>query len=260
MARHTNLYQRVRYYDIALSRPVAHEVDFLVDAYRKHCQAPLSSLLEIACGPAYHGVDAASRGLRVVGLDLFTEMTDFAAQRAAAAGTTLELFAADMREFTLTAPVSMAICMFDAIDVMLTFDDLLQHLRTVARNLMPGGLYLIHTTHPRYSSLSEYGQYSYSGERDGISVQIDWAVNNPVFDPVSSVAHVQIEIEVDDHGERFTLQDSADERLTQPGELQLLAQLSGVFRIAGWYGNFDIHQPLDSSENSQHTICILQKT
>src|SRR5215510_1115833 len=168
MAKHINLYQRVHYYDIALQRPIDREVDFVQAVFKKHAGRELSSLLEIACGPSYHGVLAAQRGIRVVGLDLLPEMIEFAQQRAQEANVKLETVVADMRDFELSTPVDMAMCTFDAIDVLTRNEDILQHLQSVGRNLVPGGIYLLQISHPHDSTSSDYGTFSYEGERDGL--------------------------------------------------------------------------------------------
>jgi SAM-dependent methyltransferase len=259
MAKHTHLYQRVHYYDIALQRPVATEVDFVQAVFQKHTGRELTSLLEIACGPAYHSVLAAQRGIRAVGLDLMWEMIEFARQRAAAANVQLETVVADMRDFDIAAPVDMAICTFDAIDVLTRNEDILQHLQSVGRNLVDGGLYLIQISHPHDSTSAVYGRFSYSGERDGVHVHIDWAVNQPKFDPVTAVTRVEIEIHVTENGATTTIYDSAEERLTSPQEITLLAQLSGMFKVIAWYGDFNLEQPLDNSPGAKYAIAILQK-
>lgn len=259
MAEHKNLYERALYYDIALSRDVTPELNFAEAVYGKHRQQPLSSLLEIACGPGYHTIEAATRGIRAVGLDLMPQMIDYAREKALFAGVTPEFIVADMRHFTLSAPVDMAICTFDSLDALTNYDDVIAHLQSVADNLTQDGLYLLHFTHPRESSLTHYGEYSYHGTRDGITVDIYWGTNQPVFDIVTSTAHVDIEIHIDDHGEQKIIHDTADEHLFTPQEIQLLTRLSGVFTIAAWYGDYNINQPFDHSPQAQFMIVILQK-
>src|SRR5262249_54063241 len=110
MAEFNNLYQRAIYYDIVFKRDVTSEIDFLIEAYtRLNGHAP-QSLLDLACGPAYHSRVAAARGLRVVGLDLREEMLKFAQDQAAAEGVTgIEWIAADMRYLKLDNPVDIAL-------------------------------------------------------------------------------------------------------------------------------------------------------
>jgi hypothetical protein len=132
-------------------------------------------------------------------------------------------------------------------------------MRCVAANLNPGGLYLIQHTHPRDCSLNDYGQFEYQGECGDVKVRVEWATNNPQFDLVSSVAHVEITLYVSENGTERVIHDEANERLFSPQELQLLAELSGVFEVLGFYGDFALNQPLDHSEQSRTMLLVLRK-
>lgn len=253
------MYQQAVYYDIALSRDVSRETGFIQAAYRHYTGSELRSVLDIACGPGYHARDLARRGLRAIGLDLRPEMVAFARDQVASEDLDLTWQVGDMRDFRLEAPVDMAICMFDAIDALLTNDDLVQHLRSVAGNLVPRGLYLIDLTHPRDSSYQNYGAFSYSGQRDDVSVEIVWATNNPHYDPVAGVAYVELEMRVRTRGQTTVIHDSAQERLLTAQEICLLAELSGALQVVGWHGDFDLNRPLDNSPASPRMVAILQK-
>lgn len=259
MAQHDNLYQRSIFYDIVFNRDVSREVDFMLALYRRYTGQTMQSVLDIACGPGYHARAFARRGLRAVGLDLRPEMVRFAADQAAAEAIEVEWLTADMRGFELAAPVDMAITVFDGIDALLTNEDMTQHLQTVAANLTANGLYLIEHTHPRDCSLTNYGSFHYGGQRNGITVEINWAINNPAFDLVTGVAQTEIEMRVDDHGQKQVIHDYAQERILSPQEIGLLVQLSGALELVGWYGDFDLQQGLDNSPASKKMIAVLQK-
>lgn len=259
MAEYNQVYQRAFYYDIALKRDVSREVDFIMAVYRHWTGSTLQSVLDIACGPGYHARALAQRGVRAVGLDLRPEMLEFAQEQAAAEGVQVEWLAADMRNFQLDPPVEMALCMFDGLDALLTNHDIRQHLRTVAANLTPGGLYLLEQTHPRDSSYQHYGKFRYRGKQNGTAVDLIWAVNNPAFDLTTGVAQVEIEMRIKQNRHRQIIRDTARERLLLPQELRLLVEQTEVFQIVGWYGNFDLDQPLDNSPNSRRLLTVLQK-
>lgn len=259
MAQHDQLYRRARYYDIALSRDVTDEVAFIPAVYHRHTGARLQSVLEIACGPGYHAMALARQGVRAVGLDLSEGMIELARIYAAEAGVEVDFLVADMRDFSLAAPVDMAVCMFDGIDALLRNEDYVQHFRAVATQLNPGGLYVVDCTHPRICSYQHYGTYRYEGERDGIRVEIIWATNKPQIDPVTGVAEVELEMHIDDHGDVQVIHDVARERCLTGQEIRLLAERSGMFEVVGWYGAADLHQPLDHSPQAQRMIAVLQK-
>jgi SAM-dependent methyltransferase len=259
MAQHDQLYQRAQYYDIALRRDVRPEVDFVQEVYRRHAGAEATSVLEIGCGPGYHAREFARRGLRSVGLDYSAPMLQLAQEQAAEEGASVEWLVADMRDFLLEQPVDMAVVYFDGIDALHENADLVRHLRVVADNLTSNGLYIIDCTHPRECSYRHYGDYHYSGERDGTKVDIYWATNEPVIDPVTGVAEVGLEVHIQQNGHTEIIKDVAHERCFTPQEINLLTELSDVFQIVAWYGDYDVNQPLDNTPHSHRMIAVLQK-
>jgi SAM-dependent methyltransferase len=259
MAQHDRLYQRAVYYDIALQRDISREAAFIPAVYQRHTGTPLHSALDIACGPGYHARALARQGLRAAGLDYSPGMIELAREYAAADGVEVAWHVADMRSFRLDAPVDMAFCMFDGVDALLENDDFIRHFRAVAANLNPRGLYLVDCTHPRICSYQHYGDYTYTGERDGVRVEIHWATNDPQIDPVTGVAEVGVELHIHENGEHQIIRDVARERCLTGQELRLLAALSGVFEGVGWYGDADLNQPLDQSPHAQRMIAVFQK-
>lgn len=259
MAEHNQLYQNAVYYDIALRRDVGPEVDFLGEVFRRHAGGEVRSMLDIACGPGYHARECARRGIMTWGLDLRPEMIEFAADEARKDGVTAGWLVGDMRDFRLDAPVELALSVFDALDALTDDADVVRHFQAVAANLSPGGLYVLDNTHPRDTSLTDYGSYAYSGARDGVSVEITWATNHPVFDLETSVAYVETEMRVDDRGQKSVVKDGANEKLVTPLGLKLSAELSGALRVVGWYGNFELDQPFDFSPGAQRMITVMQK-
>lgn len=260
MAEFNEFYRRAHYYDIVFQRDVSPEVDFVCQVYQELNGSMPQSLLDLACGPGYHARNFAQRGLRAVGLDLRPEMIAYAQEQAANESTTeVEWLAADMRDFTLDAPVDVAINVFDGIDCLNTNADLVAHMQAIAGNLTANGLYFIDVTHPRFTNFSYYEPFQYSGERDGIRVIINWATNKPQIDPVTCVSNTQLEMLVQSNGNVEKFVDVACERVLTGQEITLLAELSGVFEPVRWYGAYDINQPVDYSPKAVRMIAVLQK-
>jgi SAM-dependent methyltransferase len=216
-------------------------------------------VLEIACGPGYHVRAFAARGVRAVGLDLRPEMIAFARDAAAAEGLGAEWIAADMRGFALAQPVDAVITMYDSIDCLADSDDLIDHFRTVAANLTSGGIYLFEVTHPRDCAMWNYGRYRYAGERDGTKVEIDWAVNDPMPDPITQVAEVETVLRVTRNGRTEEFRDRARERFTMPQEFMALVRLAGGLEVVDCYGDFVPGLRMDNSLRSRRMIFVLRK-
>lgn len=260
MAEFNGFYQRAVYYDIVFNRDVTHEIDFVMAVYRQFAGGEPQSLIDLACGPGYHARNFAGRGLRAVGLDLRMEMITFAQEHAAREGVEVEWIAQDMRCLQLDRPVDIAVNVFDGIDCLLTNADLVAHLRSIADNLTPLGLYFIDVTHPKATTFNHYTPFHYYNERNGTRVDIRWATNHPYVDPLTSIAHTEIEIRVNENGQEIVLRDTAKERVLSAQEIILLADFAGGLSPVAWYGDYDLNCPFGGDRDTPRMIAVLQKT
>ena len=260
MADHKALYAQAKYYDIVFDRDVSHELNFAFNTYRElnPGQEP-KALIDIACGPGYHALQAAQRGLRVIGLDLREEMVQLGAAKAAALGIKVAWLAEDMRTFALSPAVDIALNMFDSFDVLATDDDVIAHFKAMYGNITPGGIYVVDLSHPRDTAYGVYGDFAYTGQRDGISVRIEWDVHRG-FDLITGLSDATTHLyatQPDGTVEHF--ESRAYERLYMPRELNAVIDKAGGFRNVGWYGNFRKNQPLDFSSNAIRAVGVYQR-
>ncbi len=260
MAELNEIYRRAKYYDVAFAREIGREVQFIRDLHRRRTGRALSSLLEIACGPGYHARAFARLGVKTWGLDLRPEMIDYARELAQADNVDVAWTASDMRSFTLPQPVDVIATLYDSLDCLLTNDEIIDHFRRVGANLTPDGYYLVEMTHPRDCSPWNYGSHQYSGERDGMHVVIEWAVNGgPRVDPFRQVVEVETALRVNENGREHVFYDRAKERFANPLEYRMLAAASGALRLAATYGDFDLAQPFDNSPAARRMILIFER-
>ncbi len=260
MAEHCNLYDRAMYYDVIFNRDVTNEAKFVEDVYSRYNHGKkISRVIDVACGPGYHARAFARRGIEAYGLDLRHEMLKFADDQARQENARVHWIEADMRTFRLPSPVDAAFCMFDGLDCLLTNENLVKHFQAVAANLTQGGIYIVDLSHPAEIDWTHYKKFHYSGQRDGTKVDIHWATNNPRYDLATGIAQVSVEMHINDHGKEIVVKDTADERIMFPQEISLLAELSGALKVVGWYGDFDVDQPLDYSPKSCRMIGVLQR-
>lgn len=254
-----HVYLRAHYYDIVFNRDIRPHIHFCQDLYQHTTGHPLQSALDIACGPGYHARAFAEAGIPAYGLDLSHEMLNFA--RSQSAGLPVEFVEADMCDFHLPTPVDLAITVFDGIDLLTSEESAIAHFNAVAANLNPGGLYIIEQTHPRRSGPYDMGGvYRWDGERDGVYVEFLWGLNDARPDIVTGVAEIHMEMRVNDHGQEFVYHDHSYERTMCLAEMRLVAErLAGGFQTVAYFGEFDLGQPLDWSDNSERMITVFQK-
>src|SRR2546426_10455399 len=142
----------------------------------------------------------ADRGYQMSGLDLSPRNIHFLRERLGAKGSPGELVVADMPNFRLGRPVDAAICMQDSQGHLLTNDQLLAHLRAVARCLRRGGLYVF----DRYMASSWTNparSWSWSKRRGRLIVRASFSALNDV-DPVSQVFRERMTLEAVENGTR----------------------------------------------------------
>jgi len=259
VGEYNEVYQRARYYDIAFSRDVSREVEFLAQLFHRHAGRPLRSMLDIACGPGYHARLFAKRGIVAHGLDLRPEMVDFARDEAKAEGIEANWFAADMRRFDLAEPVELILNSYDSIDCLAS-DELVEHFTTVARNLTPDGLYVFELTHPRDCFLWNYGSHRYAGERNGTKVEIVWLPEGRKVDGLNQTIESNIVMRVQEHGTVREYPDHAREHFRLPQEYTALARLSGALTVDRFLGDYRFDQPFDDSEGARRLIVVMRPT
>src|SRR3954454_9684387 len=95
-------------------------------------------LLDIGCGTGKSFLPMLERGYEVTAFDISPAMVERACE--AAAGSEAEVLVADVRDLPRLGRFDLAIALDDAMNYMLSDEELLKAFLGVARNLRPGGL------------------------------------------------------------------------------------------------------------------------
>jgi SAM-dependent methyltransferase len=138
------------------------EVDFVCEALNL---APGARALDIPCGEGRHGIELASRGYRVTGVDLSSRAISTARQRATLRGVDIELVQADMRSYAVAGAFDAALCFFGSFGYFSDQDNLL-FAKNVASHLREGGQFLI-DTHVMESLFPKFRERNWSWVHDG---------------------------------------------------------------------------------------------
>ncbi len=257
-----SLYDLAEAYDIAFDfRDLAAECDKLSELCLRHRGKTPGSFLDLACGSGYHCIEYAKRGIRSIGLDLSASMVDYARRKAERLGVAPTFIQSDMRDFLLPRPVDLAFCAMSTFHHLLTTDDILRHLRAVARNLTAGGLYVIEAEHPRDAfGVAQSLKHEWESERDGIVVRSSWGSAEDRFDPITQLVdtNVRMEIRLPDRVHKSHLFTTLLRRLTFQ-ELSLLVDASGVFDISEWLGRLTPECPLTNTPESIRMVPVLRR-
>src|SRR5215470_4847721 len=250
-------YTAPRYYEIAFDMNRKGEVDFLAHCFKRYAKRSVRRVLDIACGTGPHLARLADRGYDMVGLDLSRSNIEFLRARLHAKQQTAELVVGDMTDFRLARPVDAAICMQDSQGHLLTNARLLDHLRSVARNLRRGGVYVF----DRYmaSSWTDPARaWSWSRRRGGLIVRASFSALNDV-DPVSQIFTEHMTLEAVENGTRRVYRQTHLSRMVFPQELRALVDLAGGFEFVQWFFGFKRHQVLERSKHPLLMVVVLRR-
>ena len=258
------IYDEPELYEAACAyRDVPGEVDALLRWSGKHRDSdpgPLRSVLELAAGPAEHSRELARRGLDATALDLSAAMCARARERAAADATRLTVVQADMRDFGLSRQFGLAITMLNSLCHLLTLDDLLRHLASVARHLAPGGVYVAELAQPADFFAAERRTSSeWSSEVDDGTVSVRWGGGTDRIDPITQITREHVSITYRKRGGGLrTVADVVPNRFWTATELAAGLRLAGGYALAASYGDFDTDSPVDAA-GAWRMILVLRR-
>lgn len=262
LASPQTLYDLAEAYDIAFEfRDLGEECDQLDSLCHRYRGGTPRSFLDVACGSGYHCIEYAKRGIRSVGLDLSAAMLEYARRKSERQGAEVEFIQADMRDFVLAEPVDLAFCAMSTFHHLLTTDDIIRHLRAVARNLTERGLYIIEAEHPRDAfGISQTLKHEWESERDGMLVKSSWGLPTDHFDPITQVVDTTVRLQV--HSPNTDSPRTHEfvtllRRLTYQ-ELTLLIEASGVFDAVDWLGRLTPACPLSTEPESIRMVPVLR--
>ncbi len=257
------IYDEPELYEAACAyRDVPAEVDALLrwsGIHRGPAAGPPRSVLELAAGPAEHARELARRGLAATALDLNPAMCARAMELAKAAGVSLTVVEADMRDFAIPGEFDLAITMLNSLCHLMSLDDMLSHLAAVARQLSAGGLYIMELAHPADFLAAERRTSSeWSTEVAGGTVSVRWGAQDQI-DPVTQITREHVSVTYLKRGgsvRRVT--DVVPNRFWTATELAAAIRLTSGFTLVASYGDFDADLPVDAAE-AWRMILVLRR-
>ncbi len=261
MTSNQDFYKLPKIYDIGFDfRDIVAECDFLENVFQNVLGRSVHSVLEIAAGPARHMLEFSHRGVKSTALDLSPEMVEYGKKLASESGTFFRYECADMKSFFLEDKFELAVILMDSTAYLLDNEAVLAHLESVANHLADNGLYILEMTHPRDSfGVGKSTVSEWTSERDGIEVKIKWGREDDLFDPISQITLVNVEVEqiFGEETEKFFY--CAEQRCFTANEFKALVQASGLFKWIKTFGALDTSIPFDNHESSWRMVPVLQK-
>jgi SAM-dependent methyltransferase len=250
-----DVYKNPKYYEIAFSyRDIAAEVDVLEQAIQQYSHIPVSTVLELGCGPAPHLVELTRRGYRYIGLDLSPAMLTYAQNKADAINISDRFELADMTDFKLTEQVDFAFILLGSLQARNTAE-LISHFDSVGRVLKTGGLFFLDWCvifTPSTESVDSW---------EMVSGQTEVKANfqTTLINPPEQLFEETLTLEVDDAGKRKVFRETTLARQMYPQEFLFFIITRNDFEFVGWWNNWDLTQPLGEIQKISRPIIILRR-
>lgn len=138
-------YDLPRYYDLVFGEGTSREARFLEGVHARYGTGARTRprVLEPACGSGRLVAALARRGWSVRGFDLNERMLDHARARLRRARLRARLDVQDLASFRVAGAFELAHCLVSTFKYLLDERAAAEHLRRVARALVPGGVYVL---------------------------------------------------------------------------------------------------------------------
>jgi hypothetical protein len=182
-------------------------------------QARLVRRVRRGPGVARAGIRRAGRGVRTCAVDLSPEMAAYGLEKARTAQVALKYDCADMVTYQSTERYDIAAILMDSTSYLLTNDQVILHLKSVAQVLNPQGLYIL----------------------------------------VTQITQTSVRLEYQDGDRQGLIENQAPQRGFTCTEWDALVRASGCFEIVAWYGAMDPAVPLNNDKKSWRMIPVMKR-
>jgi SAM-dependent methyltransferase len=251
-----DVYDHPQYYEIAFSfRDVAAEVDVIDEVIGKFSDIPVSTILDLGCGPAQHLSEFIHRGYQYIGLDLSPAMIAYAQNQATMNNLTAKFKTGNMVDFQLDQQVDFALILLGSLQISST-KDLISHFDCLARALKPGGIFFLDWCiefNPRKESVETW-------EMEQGEIKVKTTFQTKMVNPAEQIYLETITLDVMDQNNRKEFNESSLQRSIYPQEFLLFIESRSDFKFIGWWNNWDLSQPLEECEQITRPITILKRT
>jgi len=250
-----DVYKNPKYYEIAVSfRDIAAEVDVLEQVIKQYSHIPVSTVLELGCGPAPHLAELARRKYQYIGLDLSPAMLEYAQNKADAINASASFELADMTDFGFVEQVDFAFILLGSLQAR-SKAELISHFDSVSRVLKPGGLFFLDWC-VEFTPSTESGD---SWEMVSGQVKVKTTFRTTLINPVEQIFEESLVLEVEDEGVKKVFRETGTYRKFYPQEFLLFVTARSDFEFVGWWNNWDLTQPLGETQKISRPITILRR-
>jgi SAM-dependent methyltransferase len=230
------VYDNPEYYEIAFSyRDIPLEVDFLEKLIKKHSKIPVKTFFELASGNSPHMEELCRRGYKYIGLEINSEMADYAENKIKKADLNAEIIQGDMVQFDLTESADCAMVFLGSLYVK-SDEELKKHLNSLASALKSGGIYIIDGVVSFYAE--DVHAQTWQTEKNNIKIAIIYKAE--WLDEKQSLLEGKITLDIQDGDKKKQVEHTEIRKVYTADEFVSLAEKTGFWEHVGSFSDFDI--------------------
>ena len=256
----SDVYRYPHYYALGYRWNTDVECAFIQACLKAYGPSPATRLLDIGCGSGRHVLSLAGLGYQMTGVDLCPEMIAFVNDAAATVHLKVATAVDDLRHLKIRGTFDAAFCFMDTFRFLLTNEQIVEHLRAVAKRLVPGGLYLVDFWVPRQWDQIGNEIHQWEQTEGETMVRVFYLQHPETIDPIHQTFEDELVFEVHEGDQIKEIRGGPTRtRLLMPQEFRALVEGAGVFGLLGTYGDFDLTKPFDHTSLSWRMISVLKK-
>ncbi len=251
------IYDYPEYYETTFSfRDLRGEVDFLKLTIDKCSGISVKNILEIGCGPASHARDIISLGFNYGGLDINSNMLDYAAYKNNDLREHMELYEADMRSFEFDKKYDFAFIMIGSLYVNGT-EEMNSHFDSISKSLNSGSLYFLDWC-IQFSDPEEFKNYNeFTIEKNGLRISSRFDIR--LLDKESKMYEEIWTININDRGRHKKFEMIERNKAILPNEFKEFIYKRDDFEIVGWWKEWNFDKPVEINSEVIRPLVILRK-
>ena len=197
-------------------------------------------VLDLACGTGRMTFELSHRGYDMIGADLSADMLMRA--RAKQEEESILWLLQDMRSFELYGTVGAVVCCLDAVNYLLSEEDLKKCFATVNNYLDDGGLFIFDINSP-YKFENVFSDNAYILEDDGI--YCGWQNE---YDPTTGICNFYLSVFKEDQNGRYRRYDEEQKERCYSTELLKDRLEEADFEVLGFFGGYDMSEITPETE------------
>ena len=252
-------YDHPQYFDMVFRDETAAEVDFFEVAFDRFASGKVCRLMEPGCGSGRLVAAMAAKGYDVTGLDLSQPMLDYLRRRLKRSGHHAELVCGDMTQMSFPKNFDTVFCTFNTFRHLMSEQDALSHLRSVADNLRSGGLYIL-GFHLIPMDADEECTERWKASHGGTTVNVTLKVID--FDRKGRRETLRVSVKAKKRsGKVERIRSEFPLRIYTPAQAKrTLKKVDDLFDLVGIYDfDYDIDEPREFDDDLTDALFVLKR-